>query len=193
MNELIQEKRWQELTSNFTPEDIVRDLPFLTSINLVYSLLYNKEWDENIQEFSVRLLEAIKNSHPKEWASSWQYDAFLGLAYDIILKYNERYEALLKALAKTKNPPPQLLIAIASCSLCPGRPPISYEEAIKYLEIALKDYLYVDGVSLMRAIYALKKDKNNEKHWSEILKKIENSNIESPSLDPEFISRSLKK
>ena len=186
----IQEKKWHELVSHFAPVDIVKSLPFSTAIALAYSLLYNKDWNDDIQEFAVKLLEVIRNYHQEEWNSSWEYDAFLGLACDITLKYDERYQSFKRALEKAKDPPPQLLIALARCCICPGFPPISYEDAIKYLKIALKDYLYVDGVSLLRAIYSLKKDTNNENYWMNILKKIETQNIESPSLDPQFLKKS---
>ncbi len=190
IEQLIEENNWKDLEANFDVKDIAKSLPFLTGIKLAYSLLYNKEWDEETQEFALHILEAIRSTHLKEWNSSWQYDGFLGLAYDICLKYDERYEALRRALEKTKNPPPQLLIALARCCECPGKPPISYEEAIAYLTLALKDYLYVDGVGLMRKIYWFKDDIKNEQYWADILKRIENHNIESPSLDS-VIAKSL--
>ena len=190
LEELIEEKKWQELASAFNPKDVAQSLSFLVGIKLAYFLLYNKKWDENIQEFAVQLLEAIRIFYPKEWNSSWQYDAFLGLAYHITLKYNYKYEALKRALKKINNPPPQLLIAIASCCDCPGKPPISYEQAIEYLKLALKDYLYVDGVGLMRKIYWFKDDAINENHWAKVLQQIENDNMESPSLDPDFLKTS---
>lgn len=186
IEELVQEKKWKELITNFNHSDIVKELCFFKAIKLSHLLLYNEKWDENIQEFAIKLLEAIMVTHPKEWNSSWQYDAFLGLAYDITLKYDERYEAFKRALEKVSPPPPQLLIAMAGCCICPGSPLVSYDQAIEYLNLALKDYLYVDGVGLMRAIYSLKNDIKNENYWTKIFKEIENHNIESPSLDPDF-------
>lgn len=187
IEEIIKEKKWEELITNFDPRNVAKELLFFKGIKLSHSLLYNEKWDENVQEFAIKLLEAIMTTHPKEWNSSWQYDAFLGLAYDITLKYDERYEAFKRALEKVSPPPPQLMIAMAGCCICPGLPPVSYEQAIKYLNLALKDYLYVDGVSLMRAIYSLKSDIKNENYWTQVFKKIEDHNIESPSLDPEFV------
>ncbi len=187
INKLIQEQKWQDLISNYTSKEIAHSFSFWENLKLVYQLLYNRAWDENIQEFAVQLLEEVRNFYPKEWNSSWQYDAFLGLAYDVILKYDERYEALKRAFDKTKAPAPQLLIAMARCCDCPGKPPISYNQAIEYLKLALKDYLYTDGVGLMSLVYSLKGDQDNQTYWANVLKQIENKNIESPPLDPDFV------
>lgn len=186
LEEIINNKEWEKLISNFNPKSIAEKLPFLTAVKLAHSLLYNEKWDENIQEFAIKILEEIMIVHSKEWNSSWQYDAFLGLAYDITLKYDERYEAFKRALEKATPPPAQLLIAMARCCDCPGKPPISYEKAIEYLNIALKDYQYVDGVGLMRKIYWFKDDIANEQYWARVLDKVKNYNKDSPSLDINF-------
>jgi tetratricopeptide (TPR) repeat protein len=184
---LAKAKKWKELTSSYSLDEIVHFLPFQKTLILSYKLLFNESWDESLQAFAVNLLESIRSKHPKEWDASWEYDAFLGLAYYIILNYDERYNAFKRASDKIQIPPPQLLIALASCCVCPGTPPIPYDEAIKYLKEAIKDYLYVDAVELLRKMYWYKDDVENEHYWASILKQIKGKNVESPSLEPEFL------
>ena len=70
-----------------------------------------------------------------------------------------RYEAYKRAFERNKNPPPRLLIELARCCVCPGYPPISYDQAIDLVMEALKNASYADGISLLCNIYSLKGDK----------------------------------
>lgn len=187
---LIENKNFQELVRSYLPIEIVKSLSFRDGLRLAYRLLYNEKWDDDLQEFAIKLLYEIRNSYAEMWNESWEYDALLGIACDITCKYDERYderyEAYKRAFEKTKNPPPRLLIELARCCICPGSPPFSYDDAIKLVSRALEDAPYADGIGLLSHLYSLKDDKKNEDYWTKILK---NSNQEfvSPPIEPKFL------
>ena len=114
-----------------TDNEISKFLNFKEGITLAYLMLYNNEWDEKIQNYSVELLYAIRKNYPKEWDSSWKFDAFLGNACNITLRYAERYEAYKRASKKVKPIPPSLLVLLARCYISPGIPPVSLEARIE--------------------------------------------------------------
>ncbi len=176
----------KELIKSYSPSEIVKSLPFKSGLSLAYRLLYNEKWDEDLQETSIKLLKELHKNYPKAWDEAWENDALLGNACNITRKYDERYEAYKRAFEKTKNPPPGLLIELARCCICPGSPPISYDNAIDLVLKALKIAPYADGIGLLSHLYSLKNDKKNEEYWTKVLK---NSNQEfvSPSIEPKFL------
>jgi tetratricopeptide (TPR) repeat protein len=183
---LFKSKNFIELINSHSIKEIVQVLSFDDALKLAYNLLYNEKWDENLQEYAIKLLYEIRNIHQNRWNASWEHDALLGLACYIRYKHEERYEAYKKAFDKAENPPPRLLIELARCCICPGRPPISYDEAINLIMNALKEAPYTDGISLLCNIYSLKDDKVKEIYWNNILKKID-KNLNSPSIEPKFL------
>jgi len=110
----------------------------------------------------------------------------LGSACNITGKYDERYDAYKRAFDKLKNPPPELLIELARCCICPGHPPISYDDAIDLVNRALVDVAYSDGIGLLSHLDSLKDDKENEAYWNEILKN-SNQAVVSASIEPKFL------
>lgn len=177
----------EKLEALYSPHEIATSLSFKDGLRIAYQLLYNDKWDENLQEWAIALLYKTREIYPKEWNESWEYDALLGLACDIIgYKHDERYEAYKRAFDKAENPPPALLIDFARCCVCPGPPPISYEQAIDLVMRALKEAPYTDGMSLLCNIYSLKGDKEKEAYWSKILDN-ELERLDSPSIDPRFL------
>lgn len=114
---------WGKLANSYSPIEIAKSLSFKNGLRLAYRLLYNDAWEEQLQEYAVNLLYEIRKVHQESWKESWEYDALLGLACYITLKYDERYEAYKQAFDKTNNPPPGLLIELARCCICPGPPP----------------------------------------------------------------------
>lgn len=183
---LFKNGHWEKLAILYSSNEIAKYLPFKDALCLAYQLLYNKNWDTTFQEYSVNLFYEIKNAHPKEWNSSWKYDALLGLACDITCRYDERYEAYKRAFDKAKPAPPRLLIEFARCCICPGLPPIPYDQAIKLILKALQEAPYSDGISLLCNIYSLQNDPERKDYWSKVL---ENSNqqFNSPSIEPKFL------
>ena len=72
------------------------------------------------------------------------------------MKYDERYESYKRAFEKTAAPPPSLLISLASCYLSPT-PLLTLDEAENLAIKALEKELSIEGVTLIRGIYAEKK------------------------------------
>jgi hypothetical protein len=187
-NEIIQlftKNLWTKLVI-YSPNEISSTLSFKDGLRIAYRLLYNDDWNEDFQHYAVDLLYALRYAHADDWNISWEYDAFLGLACDITYKHDERYEAYKKAFDKCNSPPPRLLVEFARCCVCPGPPPISYDQAINLVMEAMKNQYYSDGISLLCVIYSLKGDKKQEGFWSNTLKKLP-KNANSPSIEPKFL------
>lgn len=183
---LLKDRKWEQLAELFTPAEIADNLAFNDALRVAYNLLYNERWDSENQDYAVILFNIIRDIFPEEWNQSWEYDALLGLAYEITYQYDQRYEAYKRAFDKASSPPPRLLIELARCSHCPGRPPIDYDEAIDLIKKALIEATYSDGVGLLSHIYSLKGDKVNEAYWKEVLKNTDH-NFNSPSIEPKFL------
>ena len=184
INILFNKKQWENISS-YLPEDIIKCLGFKNGMILAYKLLYNDNWDEDLQEFAVKLLYILKITCSEEWNSNWRNEAFLGQACDITLRYDERYEAYKQAFEKSLKPPPELLIELARCCYCPGSPPISYEQSLELLKQSIIEHPYKQAASLLKSIYSSQKDLENEKYWSEMLEQIQDDN--PPALEPSFL------
>ena len=142
-----------KLMNSHTLTEIINFLSFKNALRLAFQLLYNEQWDEDLQLYAVKLLYEIRVKYSEEWNATWEYDAFLGQACNITLKYEEKYIAYKRAFDKTDNPPPGLLIELASCCIGPGHPPISYDNAINLVKQALQEAPYADGFGLLSHIY----------------------------------------
>ena len=101
------------------PNEIVKSLSFKDSLYTAYRLLYNDSWDEDIQAFAIKLFNEIRIHYSEAWNESWEYEALLGLAYDITYRQDERYIAYKKAFEMVNHPPARLLIELARCCICP--------------------------------------------------------------------------
>lgn len=143
----------KHLSDDNTPQILLEILKFDISLKIALDMLNNDEWDESLQEYATTLLEEIRYEYSEKWNSSWKYDALLGYAYNITLKYDERYEALNRAFNKIHPQPPELLVAMARCCIAPGKPPISNEEAISLLKQATKTIPYIVGIEFLRGLY----------------------------------------
>ena len=172
---------------NYSFSEIANDFGFEKTMGITYKLLYNEEWDENLQEEAVNLLFFLKKHYASNWNIDWKNDAFLGLACKITLKHSERYAALQEAFEKASKPPPELLIELARCCYSPGSPAISYERAIDLLKQSLEIHPYKEAATLLKAIYVSKKDTCNENYWSKMMEQIKDEN--PPPLEPDFIKK----
>lgn len=184
INFLFDQKKWEDIAM-YPPEEIIKNLGFMNGMLVAYKLLYNEDWNEDLQEFAVKLLFNIKEKYSHEWDLNWRFDALLGLACDITLKYEERFEAYKRACEKAVKPPPELLIELARCCYCPGKPPISYEKSIELLKQSIMEHPYKQAASLLKGIYASKKDAENEEYWSKKMEQIKDEN--PPPLEPPFL------
>ncbi len=173
----------KQKSNDYKPSELVNLLSFNKGLRIACDMLNNDEWDESLQEYAANLLEELRKTYPEKWNSTWRYDALLGYAYHIILKYDERYVAYKRAFDKVHPPPPQLLIAMAECCWAPGKPPITEQEAISLVKRALSTSLYYEGVSLVRGLYKSIGDTKEQKYWENVLDKIKGKEVHLPPLD----------
>lgn len=178
-------KRYEILKkkSEHSPAELLSSLDFEEGLRLSLDMLNNDDWDEVLQDCAVKLLEELRKKFPEKWNSSWKYDAFLGYACHVVLKYEEQYVAYQRAFEKISPPPPQLLIAMARCCSAPGVPPITEEEAIALVKQALSKDFYEEGASLLRGLYKVTGNTKEEAHWDAVLKNMKGKEINLPSLD----------
>lgn len=186
IDDLFENHMWEQLARSYSPHEIAKYLSFEDGLRVAYRLLYNDLWDASLQVYAAELLSEVSKVYPKDWNKSWEYNALLGLAYYIARKYDERYKAYKNAFDRATEPPPRLLIELARCCICPGHPPISYDDAIDLVMKAIKDAPYADGIGLLSHIYSIKEDKKNEEYWTNILR-ISNQEFVSPPIEPKFL------
>lgn len=180
---LIASQQWKQITLERTPESIAKELPMMEAIELADILNSANFYDDEMKEYSIKLLEATRMRHKDQWESSWRYDAFLGYCYYYIYEPEKAFEEYKSAMKKApENPHPSLLIALASCLDLPGGISIGYSTAIQYLKMAIKNYLYINAIMRLRGIYRIEKDAVNEDFWSEMLVRALKTSMFSPSL-----------
>jgi hypothetical protein len=182
MNQMSYNELKQKSQSD-SASNLVDQLGFEASILVARDMLNDEEWDAALQEYAVQLLEGARGKFPDQWNSDWKYDAFLGYAYDIVSRYDERYVAYKRALEKANTPPPQLLVAIAGCCWMPGKPPISVNEAIELVQQAIKSVRYIEAVELLIGLYKSTGQAKEQKNWEDILEEIKDSGQHLPSLN----------
>lgn len=161
----------KQKSNQYNPLDLVNVLDFDGALSMACDMLNNEEWDRILQEYATNLLEEIRNKYPEQWNSSWRYDALLGYAYDIILKYEERFVAYKRAFDKVNPQPPELLFALAGCCWAPGKPPITEEEAVSLVKEAIKTTPYVEGIELLTGLYKSMGNTKEQKYWQNMLEK----------------------
>lgn len=176
----------KQKSDNYTPSDLVRELGFEETLRIARQMLINEEWDESLQEYATKLLEEIRKKYPEKWNSNWKYEAFLGYAYDIVLKYDERYASYKRAADQEHPQPPQLLVALAGCCWAPGKPPITEEEAISFVKQAIASVQYIKAVELLRGLYQSTGNVKEQQYWEKVLEDIKDTGPHLPSLDHIF-------
>ncbi len=189
---LFESRSWIEIAGLYAPSEVASSLSFKNGLQVGYQLLYNQNWDESLQQYAVELFYKIREVYLDMWDESWEYDALLGLACYITSRHEERYESYKRAFDKSSNPPPRLLIELARCCICPGKPPITYEQALDLVTQALKDCLYLDGVGLLCNIYSLKKEEVKKQEWLRVLENSEGK-PNSPCIELKFLTEGYAK
>lgn len=185
ISSLILKNEWHTIVNQYQPKILAESLPFKEGRNLVYKMLFNEERDDSLRDYATELLQEIRQTHFGEWSSDWKNDVFLGDACYMTMKYDERYEAYKRAYEKATPPPPSLLISLAGCYLLP-KPPITLDEAENLAKKALEKELSIEGVVLLRGIYAEKKDQAKFDYWDKVLKEVEEKNIHTQDAWPDF-------
>ena len=85
---------WNALVISFQEQELVRSLSFKDVMALVHKMIYSEGWNE-------------------EWQSDWRNYAFLGIACDINLRYDESYEVFKNAYDRSDNRSPELAWQLA--------------------------------------------------------------------------------
>lgn len=166
----------------YSPSSLVSLLSFNEILHLACEMLNNEKWDESLQEYATNVLEELRKKFPEKWNANWKYDALLGYAYHIILKYDERYAAYKRAFDKVSPTPPQLLVGIARCCSAPGKPPITEEEAISLVKQAIQSTRYIEAVGLLRGLYKSIGNIKEQQYWESVLEDIKDTGPHLPSL-----------
>jgi len=135
LENLIKTKNWQLVAEKHSQKFLSKHLSFKKGLLLSRKLLENENWDADLQEFAIALIEEIKKSHPYEWESNWKHEAYLGYAYDALgYEYEKVFDAYQKAAQSANPPPPEVLMRLAMSWSCPGiYPKMTKEKAIKIL------------------------------------------------------------
>ncbi len=189
IEELVRLKSWHDLTSHFDPLLVARRLPFREGIATAYRMFFNREHDDDICDYAVRLLFAIRDVYHKDWESDFGYDVLLGDTCDMTWRYDEKYAAFKRAYEKADQKTPCLLLSLAGCYIAPGLPPVTIEEAEDLVKRALDQELSIEAVVLMRGICAKKKDQKGFDHWNKIFQEVEEKQLRSRSSHwPDFLS-----
>jgi len=189
ISELFKAHKLKEISQNYKPNEIIKNLSFKDGMLLGYQLLLNDEMDDILREYAVNLIEENRQAHPKEWDEDWRNDIFLGDAYYLIMKYEERYEAYKRASKKVFPAPPALLVSLAGCYLLPGSP-ITLDKAERLVLEALGKEKTIEAATLIRGIYKTKGNIDKYYYWDEILQKLENENTYMKDKWPKFLSNS---
>jgi hypothetical protein len=179
---LIEKEDWPQI-SQFDPEFLVKNLSFKQGLYLAYHLLLNEQGDDDLRDYSVKLLKEIKKNYEKDWSADWKNDVFYGDACYLTLHYDEVYESYKKASEKVNPVPPSLLLCLAGCYLLFDRP-ISEKEAKELVQKALDQEITVEGAILMRGLCS--EDKAQFDYWDKVWEEAEQKNLHTASSWPTF-------
>lgn len=173
----------KNISSSHTPNELIESIDFKNAINIACEMLNNQEWDETLHEFATSILELLRIKYPEKWNLSWKYDALLGYAYNIILKYDERYEAYIRAIEKNQSPPPELLVALAKCCIAPGKPLLTEDKAIDLVKDVVSKVPYIEAVELLKGLYKSKGNIEEQLYWENIFEKIKDNGKHLPPIN----------
>ncbi len=189
IGDLIRHKYWQKLATHFEPQTTARSLPFREGIVTAYKMLFNSEHDDDIRDYAVRLLFAIRDIYNEEWESDLGYDVLLGDACSLTWRYDEKYAAFKRAYDRADPKTPYLLFSLAGCYITPDLPFVTIEQAEAFVKKALEQELSIQAVVLIRGICQTKGDQKGLDYWDEVLEEVEKKQLWSRSSDwPAFLS-----
>lgn len=155
---LLKDKNWDLIQREYPAERVAAMFSFEEGIKAARDL-FQACLIQNL-DYAIQILETIRRRYPEKWGSSWKYDGYLGVLYDISATPEESYEAFYRAYKIATSSPPKLLIMLAHCASWPGVPPVSDSQAMEYVQKAIQDYLYIDGMQVTAGIS--RRNKNNQ-------------------------------
>lgn len=187
IKELVSQKNWNSLTTNFSAKDVCLSLNFREAMRLTEELFYNNMQDDALQQFALSLAFEIKEHFKNQWETDWKNDIFLGYLCSILWLYKERYICYKRAYDKLTDPPEALLLLLAGCRSAPGVPPISEQASEKYLMKAIEKKVTYEAALMMRSLYHNKADHQMEEYWDKICKELELKNIHTEAIIPDVL------
>jgi hypothetical protein len=191
LRQLIKSSDLKSIMALFEPRQVVGQLSFEDGVRLAVHFLFgtnDPEYDDKFRQYSLACLLAARERYAKEWDASWKQDVLLGINYELVYDYyDEKYAAFKRALERAgPNPPPGLYLELARCEGAPGTPPISEDQAIEYLKLALKDRPYYDAAFYLRSLLRGRGRVEEADYWSQMLAGIDESD-RTPQIYPDFI------
>lgn len=186
LNNCIAKQDWKKLISQNAPSLLANSVSFKRGMSIAYEMLFNEDRDDDIRDYATDLLFELRQKFPQEWVSDWRNDIFLGDACYITMREEDSYEAYKRAYEIANPPPPYLLLQLAGCYTA-FEPLIEVDEAESLVKRALEKELTVEGVVLLRGIYARKKNQELFDHWDKILREVEEKNIHAVEVWPDFL------
>jgi hypothetical protein len=193
MNELlnlINQDKFNLIFEKYRSEQIVKELSFEDNMRLALRFYSNKDYNDDLFNFAVDLLEVVRNNYPQEWKSDWRNDYFLGDVAQFSMRYLESYEAYKRASLKFNSDiPPNLLVSLAGCYITLGPSYVSIDDAEKMVRTALQKEMSVEAVVLIRGI-CKDKNKNEFSYWSKILHELEEKKAYMRIEWPKYLTKS---
>jgi len=179
VEDLIKTKNWNLVIEKYSPQFLSKYLSFKEGLLLSRKILENENWDADLQEFAIALIEKIKKFHPYEWKSNWKHEAFLGYAYGILGYEHEKEFNAYQQAAQSVNPsPPEVLMRLAMSWSRPGiYPKMTKEKAIEILEDVAKKVPYTQATSCLVRLYERANQKEKAEYWNKIFKESEKKEL----------------
>lgn len=191
---MLDNDKIEKIAQSFRPSELASILPFRDAMRfahrcLTYNFLYDP-W----RHYAIELLYSIRDRFPSEWSLSWRYDVYLGNACVFARRYDERYKAYQQAMAKVSPAPPELLVALASCSSAPGLPPVSKEEALRMLLGVANERPYKAVVRMLARGGYLKDHPNEVAYWEKMYQTLEDFGNDEvlAEMTPEFFYENME-
>jgi hypothetical protein len=120
-SDLINSMEFHTITKKYTSKKLAENLSFDEARILAYKMFLNKEFNDELREYAVELLDQLRCIYVKEWSADWRNDVFLGDASLLIRKYDEQYAAYKRAYEKIQPPHPyvsSIHLCDRTCQLC---------------------------------------------------------------------------
>jgi hypothetical protein len=156
ISHLIESRDWYAIYQ-YNPKFFAKMVSLTKGMVIAYHMLLNDERDDDLRDYAVQMLLELRLINYNEWALDWKNDFFLGDACHLTMQDDESYNAYKRASEKADPLPPSLLLSLAGCYLA-FDPRITVDEAESLVKRALEQEMSIEGVVLLRGIYAGKND-----------------------------------
>lgn len=164
----------------YSVEELLKSLSFEKAMLLSKVLLENEEFDYDIQEFAIQLIEKIRHTFPNEWNKDWRHEAYLGYSYSMLgSEIEKEFDAYAAAAEKSKSPPLEIKMHMALLWSYPGIYKRKMDEsiAIKILEEVAHEIPYRGAVGGLIGLYGETKQYDKIPYGEKILQDSEEKDL----------------